>query len=319
MSKRLVKDLKEDLFKQFGIPESTLRLIPDTCPYDSQPLESNLTFTEVSCSDVNCVGKRSQRLQGYLQAIGLKGYGEVFCFKFAKDVPIVIPHDVLLIEEGKLRNTRFEEYIEFIQDVKQVAKSVQQTAQQVLSSCGLPLISGNTISGKLFKGITSCFGSQNSVENFMDRFEQDPYEFIRFKLEIKTPYSKTVEEAAKVIKQFAPHLLRIFEVANEYFAVSMDEVQYEVKSTKKFSLNLLASDSVGGRFAKKKDFYDYIQKEFPHIEFNIQSSVTSKTHILVWDGGKVTSKAQKALDLKEKGLDIWIGDADTIIAKLKEL
>lgn len=272
---------------------NTLNFIPTICGYCGSDLVVTPTLTGLSCSSPTCAGKRSNTLQSMLQKLGIKGYGSVFCYELAKNLDFALPTQLFVL----VNQPRYVQNIPQAADLLlELGKYRKQTLANFLDLSMLPNI-GTRLSQKIADGIY-----RNNLSP-LDFFSNVTLTLVLKVLGITDPKSLTAINVTKQLTYYSKVLIQSYKF---FDIIPPIDSNLEV-------ITLVASDSVGGNFTKKQDFYDYIQQKFPNYNFQIKTSVTKDLDYLIWDGGRETTKVKKAQDYNTKGSSIKILDANEFL------
>lgn len=295
---------------ELSLKEEFIEILPKYCSACESPLEINLTLTELKCSNPNCTDKIVMRIRKICEAYGIKHFGESSIEKWVEAEDIVNPLELFNVYDGKL----LEGISPTLSDkvVPQILASRSVRLWEFLANAQLPYI--QSIAKTLLKGY-------DSLEAFYEDLEDGGVDFIQRLLGIADQYDDYGNEIASI--QAVKIYTSLVDYKEELLSgVSYMDIIQENTAVKEFII--VASDEVGGDFATKRQFYDFIKQRYAgKAVFTLGSSVTKKTDIVIWKGfdgtpARLTTKVKRTYELYEKGVEIQGYTANEFISAFDE-
>ena len=295
---------------ELSLKEEFIEILPKYCSACESPLEINLTLTELKCSNPNCTDKIVMRIRKICEAYGIKHFGESSIEKWVEAEDIVNPLELFNVYDGKLLRGISPTLSDKV--VPQILASRSVRLWEFLANAQLPYI--QSIAKTLLKGY-------DSLEAFYEDLEDGGVDFIQRLLGIADQYDDYGNEIASI------QAVKIYTSLVDYkeellIGVSYMDIIQENTAVKEFII--VASDEVGGDFATKRQFYDFIKQRYAgKAVFTIGSSVTKKTDIVIWKGfdgtpARLTTKVKRTYELYEKGVEIQGYTANEFISAFDE-
>lgn len=295
---------------ELSLKEEFIEILPKYCSACESPLEINLTLTELKCSNPNCTDKIVMRIRKICEAYGIKHFGESSIEKWVEAEDIVNPLELFNVYDGKLLGGISPTLSDKV--VPQILASRSVRLWEFLANAQLPYI--QSIAKTLLKGY-------DSLEKFYENLEDGGVDFIQRLLGIADQYDDYGNEIASI--QAVKIYTSLVDYKEELLSgVSYMDIIQENNNVKEFII--VASDEVGGDFATKRQFYDFIKQRYAgKAVFTIGSSVTKKTDIVIWKGfdgtpARLTTKVKRTYELYEKGVEIQGYTANEFISAFDE-
>ena len=273
----LVTDLKierEDTFEG-----SVLDMIPNNCPVCGLQLLINPTFTGLTCVNHKCVSKVSKRCVSMLTTLGFIGLGDAAMLQFCTDYNITSPTMLFMLEPEDLTGLPNSAYSRNLLELSHfLASKREMRLATYVSLANIPGIQLSTAE-KMLEGYVD-------LETFYRTLDIEGIAFLKSQLGIKGDTSL--------------RSLKVYENLNRYKAELLEPLEagfvlIEQPSLTAKPLNLVISDDPGVQWNKKKDFMDEVIERYKDVfDISFKSSVTKQTDILIWAGGRYTSKVSKA-------------------------
>lgn len=296
-----VSDVQEKWF-DYKLPYEFVKILPSVCPVCGSPTEMSEVLTRLHCSNPRCPDKVVMRIKAICQKLGVLGFGESTISDFVEAYDVTNPLNVFNLSKGmficdRLSQESADKIIVQLEAKKdfQLWEYVQIAQLPYVQSCAKDI-----------------FGGFSSLEEAYAAIEYGGVDYIQKCLGIGVGSELSVR-AMQVYSTLLEFKDDLFECLPDVHIISMEG---------KVEVNIYCSDSAGGVFAHKKDFYEYIEKEFgSKFHFNV-APINKKLNYLVWAGAdgtpcEITSKVQKVMGYQEKGIDIPIMTASQFIEEFK--
>lgn len=268
----LVKELKD----KTDLPEEFINLLPSVCPDCGGDMQISDTLRELSCTNLYCWGKASQRMVSFLQDLGVKNMGESRCIDLINTFQVTNPFFLFhydVEEHGTIGNMSEE----FCQDiVDQMDEHRTMMLWEYVKYANLPYLRDSA---------RNIFSDYNDLEVFYDDLEQDGIDLIQNKLGIKDMEDDVSIRALNIYKTLIRYKDELFEYIDDVTIIQPNRV-----------FNICISTSVGGGYNSKADFVNKMNTEYANkCHINFLSSVTKDIDYVIWSGvGGATSKVKKA-------------------------
>lgn len=289
-----------------NLPVEFIDSLPKYCEECGSPTDINPALTEIMCSNSTCSSKIVMRIHKMCNAYGIKDIGVSGIQSWVDSANIVNPLELFNVVDGQILEGLSEKKSDRV--VSQILSVKRVTLPEFLAKAQIPDIESSAY--QLLEGYSS-------LEDFYEDMEShDGVNFVRQRLNISQKISNMGEvivsaRATKVYISLVRYKDELLE-GIKYFDI------YEKDKTLDEYI-IIASDEVGGDFATKRAFYEYIEDRYKDFaNFTIGKSVTKKTDIVIWKGfdgtpARVTSKVKKTYQLYEQGVEISGYSADEFI------
>lgn len=273
----IVEELKVANYDIFS--EEVHRLIPNYCFECGLPLQINPTYTGLTCMNSKCTTKVAKRAVAFLRDINFLGLGESAMLNFVKDMELTSPVQLYMLEESDLEDIKESAYKEKLKDlIKHLDGRRELKIEDYVVLANIPDLQLATAES-LFKGYSD-------LGRFYRTLEVEGTNFIQKQLEIKTELSLKTLKLYDNLTLYKEELLDPIEGNFVTILEPSDDVP---------TIQLVISDDAGGHWPRKKDFQeDVISRYAGKYDIVFKSSVTKKTDVLIWAGGRHTSKVAKA-------------------------
>lgn len=294
-----ISDIKES-YDFYGLPERFAEILPEFCETCGAPMEIGETLTGLHCSNPRCKDKMVMRIKAVCNDLGVLKFGESTIEKFVDYYNPESPMDIFELEEGMLLAPDVSPKVS-LDVIRQIKNKKKMQLWEYVMFANIPFV--RTSARKIFYGY-------KTLEEAYSDIESGGFAFIQDKLGINESEDCVSTQALKVYNSLCEYKDDLFSGIG---FVNIEDL------TGKTQLKVVCSDQVGGRFAKKSEFYAYVNNTFSdkiHVDF--LPSVTKDIDYLVWAGAdgspaRYTSKVQKVERYNEKGLDIPIVTAEEFI------
>lgn len=300
-----ISDIKDN-YDEYGLPYEFADCLPEFCPTCGSPLEIRETLTGLSCSNPRCPDKVAMRIKSICTDLNILMFGDSTIEKFVNYHELTNPLNIFELQPGMLL---YEGASEDLSNtiISQICKKKSFLLWEYVMVANIPDV--RTSAQKIFSGY-------ETLQDAYEAIESGGVDFIQKKLGIYAEGEISVQ-AMKVYKSLMEFKDDLFEDINNVTIVSTEG---------KVELNVVCSDQVGNGFAKKKDFYDYINTEFgDKLHVNFLPSVKQDIDYLVWAGAdgspaRYTSKVRTVEGWNSKGkTNIPIVTASQFIEEMEEL
>ena len=262
-----VKELKE----KSGLPKDFLDTIPDVCDCGCSLVISE-SLTGLSCPNPYCLDKSVKRAEAMLGELGVVGVGEKGLEKFFKHYDTRNPLVLFGLESGDLLYDGASESVSE-RVIDQLLSKREMYLWQMVKLANLPGIQTTA------KPLVSDY---DDLESFYTDLEFGGVDFVKEKLGLG--YGSDL---------MATKIYQSLETYKDDLMVGVRLV--ELKKTGNIQeIEICISEGVAG-FKSKNEFVETLNREFgDRYLFINNSSLTKKAKYLVWEGGRVTSKAKTA-------------------------
>lgn len=296
-----VQDVQENWF-DYKLPYEFVSLLPSVCPVCGAPTEMSEVLTRLHCSNPRCPDKITMRIKAICQKLGVLGFGESTISAFVDEYEVTNPLNVFNLSQGMYICDRLsQESADKI--IAQLESKKDFQLWEYVQIAQLPYVQTSA---------KAIFGGFSSLDEAYKAIEEGGVKYIQEKLGIIGDDELSIR-AMQIYTTLMEYKDDLFECLPDVHIISLEG---------KKELNIYCSDSAGGGFKHKKDFYDYIEKEFgSKYHFNV-APINKKLDCLIWAGAdgtpcEVTSKVQKVMGYQSKGIDIPIMTADQFIDWLR--
>lgn len=262
-----VKDLK----KSADLPEEFLSTLPDICDCGSELVISE-SLTGLGCPNPFCLDKVVKRAEAMLSELGVLGIGEKGLEKFFMYYDTRNPLALFGLEDGDLlwEGASFEVSQKVI---SQLREKKEMYLWQMVKLANLPGIQTTA------KTILSDY---TDLGKFYEDLESGGIDFIKEKLCLGKWNDLMATKIYNALILYKDDLFLGLRLINLKQLGNIQEVE------------ICISEGVVG-FKSKNEFVEALNNEFGDRYFFINnSSLTKKSRFLVWEGGRVTSKAKTA-------------------------
>lgn len=297
-----VSTLKRD-YEEFGLPYKFIKLLPETCPTCNGLMGISETLTGLHCENSRCQDKLVMRIKAICNDLGIVGFGESTIEKFIEYYDLKNPLNMFALRKGM---TLSDEVSPKISDsvIEQIEAKRNFLLWEYVRIANMPHV--QTSAMNIFQGYKSL------AEAYKD-IEEGGVLFIQGKLGIVNDGELSVR-ALKIYESLMEYKEDLFESIEDVNIINMSD---------KRELNVVCSDQVGGGFAKKSEFYAYINNTFSDkLHANFLPSVNKNIDYLVWAGAdgspaRYTSKVKTVEGWNAKGSNIPIVTASQFIEIVK--
>lgn len=298
-----VSDIKENYF-EYNLPEEFADILPDTCAVCGAPLEISATLTGLHCSNPRCPDKLIKRISAICEDIGVLDFGEARIEKFLDYYTVTNPLDIFELRPGMpLGEGISQELADRI--INQICEKREFLLWEFVMVANIPYV--RTSARKIFQGYNNLTEAYSDIESGGVAFIQD-------KLEINNDGEVSVQ-AIKIYKS-------LMEFKDDLLEGEQNIIVKDLEGIKE--LNVVCSDKVGGRFAKRAEFYAYVNKHFEGRYYvNFLPSVNRKIDFLVWAGADgspaiYSNKVKTVEAYNAKGCNIPIVTGTQLIDLLEQ-
>lgn len=300
-----ISDIKDN-YDEYGLPYEFAECLPEFCPTCGAPLEIRETLTGLTCSNPRCPDKVVMRIRSICTDLNILQFGEKTIEEFVRYHELTNPLNIFELQPGMLLYEGASEDLSY-KIISQIYKKRNFLLWEYVMIANLPDV--RTSAQKIFDGYKTLQDAYADIES-------GGVDFIQQRLGINADGEISVQ-AMKVYKsliEFKDDLLE-----------DIDSVNI-ISTEGKMILNVVCSDQVGNGFAKKKDFYDYINSKFgDRLHVNFLPSVKQDIDYLVWAGAdgtpaRYTSKVRTVETWNAKGkTNIPIVTASQFIEEMEDL
>lgn len=297
-----VDDIKKN-YDEYGLPERFADCLPEVCEECGAPLMISEVMTGLQCSNPRCKGKLIMRIKAICGDIGVLMFGENTIAKFIDYYNVTNPLDIFELRKGMILSDEVSEKISE-KVIEQLEQKKDYLLWEFVRIANLPGL--RTSARKIFQGY-------RTLEEAYEDIEMGGVDFIQDKLGICKDGEISIQ-ATKIyttLLEFKDDLLEGVKNVNIINMVGKKE------------LNVVCSDQVGGGFAKKSEFYAYVNNTFgDRLHVNFLPSVNKSIDYLVWAGAdgspaRYTNKVQKVEGYNAKGCNIPIVTAEQFIREME--
>lgn len=267
----------------YELPEEFLDVLPETCSCGGD-LSISETLTTISCSNIHCIARATQRMCDMFKALGILGFGEAKCRALLQQFPFADPYLCFLCKE-KDWESRFQSVISkdaYLKLLAQLDAARTQTLAKAVALGYLPGIQDTS---------TALFENYDSIAAFYADFDN--------------PDTGNATMIAKLLK-LNPSNIRVLNICRILTAYKTDllrDMQFFNIKAINHSLKRLKygiSESING-YSNKQVFADYIAEKYSdkYDLIWVKSFAPSTCQFLICEAGasagtNKTTKAQKA-------------------------
>lgn len=300
-----ISDIKDN-YDEYGLPYEFAECLPEYCPTCGAPLEIRETLTGLTCSNPKCPDKIVMRIRSICTDLNILQFGEKTIEEFVRYHELTNPLNIFELQPGMLLYEGASEELSN-KIISQIDKKRNFLLWEYVMLANLPDV--RTSAQKIFS-------DYKTLDEAYANIETGGVDFIQKKLGIVADGEVSVQ-AMKVYKSLMEFKDDLFEDVDNVNIISTEG---------KVELNVVCSDQVGNGFAKKKDFYDYINTTFgDKLHVNFLPSVRKDIDYLVWAGAdgspaRYTSKVRTVENWNSKGTtNIPILTAQQFIEEMEDL
>lgn len=300
-----ISDIKDN-YDEYGLPYEFAECLPEYCPTCGAPLEIRETLTGLTCSNPKCPDKIVMRIRSICTDLNILQFGEKTIEEFVRYHELTNPLNIFELQPGMLLYEGASEELSN-KIISQIDKKRNFLLWEYVMIANLPDV--RTSAQKIFS-------DYKTLDEAYANIETGGVDFIQKKLGIVADGEVSVQ-AMKVYKSLMEFKDDLFEDVDNVNIISTEG---------KVELNVVCSDQVGNGFAKKKDFYDYINTTFgDKLHVNFLPSVRKDIDYLVWAGAdgspaRYTSKVRTVENWNSKDTtNIPILTAPQFIEEMEEL
>lgn len=300
-----ISDIKDN-YDEYGLPYEFAECLPEYCPTCGAPLEIRETLTGLTCSNPKCPDKIVMRIRSICTDLNILQFGEKTIEEFVRYHELTNPLNIFELQPGMLLYEGASEELSN-KIISQIDKKRNFLLWEYVMIANLPDV--RTSAQKIFS-------DYKTLDEAYANIETGGVDFIQKKMGIVADGEVSVQ-AMKVYKSLMEFKDDLFEDVDNVNIISTEG---------KVELNVVCSDQVGNGFAKKKDFYDYINTTFgDKLHVNFLPSVRKDIDYLVWAGAdgspaRYTSKVRTVENWNSKGTtNIPILTAQQFIEEIEDL
>lgn len=300
-----ISDIKDN-YDEYGLPYEFAECLPEYCPTCGAPLEIRETLTGLTCSNPKCPDKIVMRIRSICTDLNILQFGEKTIEEFVRYHELTNPLNIFELQPGMLLYAGASEDLSN-KIISQIDKKRNFLLWEYVMIANLPDV--RTSAQKIFSDYKTLAEAYANIET-------GGVDFIQKKMGIVADGEVSVQ-AMKVYKSLMEFKDDLFEDVDNVNIISTEG---------KVELNVVCSDQVGNGFAKKKDFYDYINTTFgDKLHVNFLPSVRKDIDYLVWAGAdgspaRYTSKVRTVENWNSKGTtNIPILTAQQFIEEMEDL
>lgn len=299
-----VSDIKRN-YNSYDLPLEFAECLPEFCPTCGGVMELSESLTGLHCSNPRCPDKLVMRIKAICQDLGILGFGESTIEKFLEYHRITNPLSIFSLRKGMVLS---DEVSEKVSDsiISQIEEKRNFLLWEYVRVANIPNV--QTSARNIFQGYSSLRDAYADIESGGIAFIQD-------KLGIDNNGEVSIK-AMKIYKSLMEYKGDLLECEGDVNIIDMSN---------KRELNVVCSDQVGGGFAKKAEFYAYINSTFADkVHVNFLPSVNKSINYLVWAGAdgspaRYTNKVKTVEGYNNKGMSIPILTASQFIEEMKRL
>lgn len=255
-----------------SLPQEFLNILPEQCPSCHSQLDINEALTSISCSNPHCIDKVVMRAKAMLDNLGVLGLGESGLTKYFEErntrnplVLLDLSYDEVLFEGAS--DSLTEKMVIQLESVKEMP------LWEMVAIANIPNV--QTSARRLLKGYSD-------MNKFYQDLEEGGLQFIQEKLGIS---ESATTNAINIYNSLITYKEDLIE-GQRYITLP---VERDVKE-----LEICISEGIKG-FSSKPAFIKALNERFKDTYSIVMvSSMTKKVDLLVWEGGKVTSKVSAA-------------------------
>lgn len=262
-----VSDLKQNK----DLPQEFLDLLPDVCECGSELVISE-SLTGLRCPNPFCLGKVVKRAEALLEDIGVRGLGESGLRKYFEYYGVRNPLELFSLEEGDLVWGEASPEVSS-KIINQLMGKREMFLWQMVKYANIPNV--QTTAKPLVEGYSS-------LGEFYNDLEYGGILFIKEKLGIGEFNDVMASKIFNSLMTYKQDLLDGEKLITVKEYGNIEEIE------------ICISGGVAG-YKSKNEFVEVLNKEFSGKYFFVNnSSLTKKAKVLVFEGGRVTSKAKTA-------------------------
>lgn len=299
-----VSSVKEN-YQSMGLPKRFADILPEFCEACGAPLEMSETLTGLHCSNPRCKDKLVMRVKALVQSLGILTFGEANIEKFLKTWNIDGPMDIFGLQFGDSLSPEVSQKVSDV-IITQIQGKKRMLLWEYVMFSNIPFV--QTSARKIFQGY-------KTLEDAYADIESKGVTFIQERLGSSDPSFQSVQA------------MKVYNSLLMYKDELLGSVQYvdivDLAGVKE--LNVVCSDQVGGRFAKKAEFYAYVNSTFgDKVHVNFLPAVNKDIDYLVWAGAdgspaRYTNKVKTVEGYNAKGHKIPIVTAEQFITLVKDM
>ena len=300
-----ISDIKDN-YDAYGLPYEFAECLPEYCPTCGAPLEIRETLTGLTCSNPKCPDKIVMRIRSICTDLNILQFGEKTIEEFVRYHELTNPLNIFELQPGMLLYEGASEELSN-KIISQIDKKRNFLLWEYVMIANLPDV--RTSAQKIFS-------DYKTLDEAYADIETGGVDFIQKKMGIVADGEVSVQ-AMKVYKSLMEFKDDLFEDVDNVNIISTEG---------KIELNVVCSDQVGNGFAKKKDFYDYVNTTFgDKLHVNFLPSVRKDIDYLIWAGAdgtpaRYTSKVRTVENWNTKGTaNIPILTAQQFIEEMDDL
>lgn len=301
-----VKSMKEN-YVTLDLPKKFVDLIPDTCESCGAPLEISETLTGLRCSNPRCKDKLVMRVKALVQDLGILTFGESTIEKFLEYWDIDGPMDIFGLKPGDSLSPDVSPKVSAC-IIEQLQNKKRMLLWEYVMYSNIPFV--RTSARKIFQGY-------KTLEDAYVAIEEGGIPFIQERLGNSGGEGQVLSiQATKVYKSLILFKDELLGSVGYVDIINLEGIK---------ELNVVCSDQVGGRFAKKAEFYAYVNNTFADkVHVNFLPAVNKGIDYLVWAGAdgspaRYTSKVKTVQGYNSKGSNIPIVTAEQFIQIVKDM
>ena len=272
----------------YDLPEEFLDVLPETCSCGGD-LSISETLTTISCSNIHCISRATQRMCDMFKSLNILGFGEARCRALIEAFPFADPYLIFVCKE-KDWEQRFKNIINkqtYLELLEKIDSARTQTLAKAVALGYLPGIQDTA---------TALFENYDSIESFFADFDN--------------PETGSAILIAKLLNQ-QPSNIRVLNVHRTLEAYRQDLLRdmkfFNIKPVnhglKRFKYGI--SEGING-YSNKQLFADYIAEQYSakYDLIWVKSFAPSTCDFLICEAGADagTNKTKKAL---KAGLPIY--------------
>lgn len=279
------------------LPEEFIELIPVDCPNCSSPMQISEALTGLSCTNPHCGGKVSERIASICSKLQIKNFGISRINKFIDYYEITNPMDIFDLQPGMALGEGIGDGVAegVIDQIINIRENSKFRLHEAVALCNLPGI--QTTARKLFHEF-------DDIDEAYEALHDGGLIWVHNKLfakQIDGEYGVTIAS------------IKAYDTLIRYEDQVKEGVSYlNIVSNDLPELDVVVSDSVGGDFRTKPEFYNYLKENYSdRFAFNFGTSVNKNITVLIWAGAdgsnaRYTSKVSKVERYNEAGHEIPI-------------
>lgn len=301
-----VKDLKEN-YQNYNLPKDFVDCLLAECPSCGALTAINESLTHLRCSNPRCKDKIIMRIKAICDELGILGFGESTIEKYVDYYKIINPLKIFQLEPG---DPLGEDVSMVVSEkiLEQLVKKKDFQLWEYVKIANLPNI--QTSSRDIFQGYST-------LEEAYADIKEGGVSFIQKKIGVSCDNELSIR-AAKIYESLIEFEEDLLECVGDVNIINLEESGI-------VEISVVCSDQVGGGFAKKKDFYEYVNTKFQgKVHVNFLGAVKKSIDYLVWAGAdgspaRYTSKVKTVEGYNNKGCNIPILTAAQFIEELENI